>query len=177
MSQTAVVDFPVIAYEGKLQEGGQYPTTRISKFASEIIYFGKAVSPLAVSDIEIGNQSVEQVDATGAIIDGVAVADTTLERLSDAGVAAAYGAYSDESSVNILRKGRIWVVSTDAVDDLSKGVFVRFQNAGGTPPTEALGSFRATADADSYEWTGGVKWVAGATIGGVEFGLLEINLP
>jgi hypothetical protein len=102
---------------------------------------------------------------------GVAIADTSLESTSNA-----YGEYESTDSVPVLKKGRIWVVSADAVDDVSKGVYIRYQNGASAPPTATLGSFRATANADYQLMGDNVRWVAGTTIGGVEYGLLELNL-
>lgn len=101
---------------------------------------------------------------------GVAIADTSLESTSNA-----YGEYVDKDSVPVMKKGRIWVVSADTVDDLSKGVYIRFQN-GSAAPADTLGSFRATANADYQLMGDNVRWVASQTIGGVYYGLLELNL-
>jgi hypothetical protein len=101
---------------------------------------------------------------------GVAIADTSLESTDNA-----YGEYVDKESVPVMKKGRLWVVSADTVDDLSKGVYVRFQN-GSAAPANTLGSFRATANADYQLMGDNVRWVASQTIGGVYFGLLELNL-
>jgi hypothetical protein len=102
---------------------------------------------------------------------GVAIADTSLESTSNA-----YGEYVDRDSVPVMKKGRIWVVSADTVDDLSKGVYIRFQNGSSSPPADTLGSFRATTNADYQLMGDNVRWVAGQTIGGVYYGLLELNL-
>jgi hypothetical protein len=102
---------------------------------------------------------------------GVAIADTSLESTSNA-----YGEYVSTDSVPVMKKGRIWVVSADTVDDISKGVYIRFQNGSSTPPTATLGSFRATANADYQLMGDNVRWVASTTIGGVYYGLLELNL-
>ncbi len=102
---------------------------------------------------------------------GVAMADTSLEATDND-----YGEFFLYDQVPVLKKGRIWVVSADAVDDISKGVYIRHANGSATPPTGTLGSFRATANADYTLMADGVKWKAGKTIGGVEYGLLELNL-
>lgn len=181
MSQTAVTNEPAQAYEGKLHTGIS-ESQIMSRLASEIIYFGKGVVPYDDDEIVVGDQRVILPAATGdpAKFLGVAIADPSLERLrdpTDPAVAAPYGAYVQYQAVQVLRKGQIWVVSEDAVDDLTKGVWMRFQNESATPPTEQLGSFRATTEGDYEEIAAGAKWLAGATIGSVEFGLLEVNLP
>ena len=182
MAQIAVNDEPDQAYEGKLYDRAGRSETRL---ASELIYFGKAVSLLAVTDLEVGGasegQSVKRpasaADITG-LFEGVAVADTSLERLDDAtGQPANYGAYVDESAVRVLRQGRVWVVTKTLIADITVGVYVRFQNAGPTPPVDQLGSFEAVAGVDVQVIAAGAKWRGATTIGGVFHGLLELNLP
>lgn len=183
MSQTAVNDEPVQAYEGKEHVSGQFPSTKISRLASELIYFGKAVSRQAVGDVTVGDQQCKlpaaaaDITAKGAFL-GVAVADPSLPRLTLNDLPAPYGAYVNEGSVQVLKKGQIWVVTTALITDLSNGVYVRFQNPGGTAPTESLGSF---ADANSADHDlvpdDGAQWKGAVAIGGVNFGLLELNLP
>lgn len=102
---------------------------------------------------------------------GIAIADITKEATSND-----YGEYVQYDQVPVMKRGRIWVVSADAVDDLSKSVYVRFQNGSSTPPADTLGSFRATANADYEALTTGAKWVAGTQIGTTYYGLLELNL-
>lgn len=182
MAQTVVNDEPSQAYEGKLYDRAGRSESRL---ASELLYFGKAVSLLAVTDLEVGGagegQSVKApaaaADVTG-LFEGVAVADPSIERLDDAtGQPANYGAYPDESTVRVLRKGRVWVVTKTLIADITVGVYVRFQNAGGTPPVDQLGSFEAVAGADVQVIAAGAKWRGATTIGGAFFGLLELNLP
>jgi hypothetical protein len=182
MSQTAVNDEPAQAYEGKLDVSGQFPSTRISRAASELIYFGKLVVPIADDDLAVGDQSVQLPTSAAEILSakgggGVAVADPSQERLLVSGVPAAYGAYPDESMVQVLRKGRIWVVTETAIAGFTDGVYVRFQDAGVTPPTEQLGSFTGTNEADTEPAPEGFAWVGSASIGGIDFGLLSVNLP
>jgi hypothetical protein len=181
MAQTAVNDEPTQAYEGKLYDRAG---RSISRLASELIYFGKAVSLLAVTDLAVGGASEGQsvklpaaaADITSDLLEGVAVADPSLERLSVAGVPANYGAYTDESAVRVLRNGRIWVVTTAEIIDVTVGVYVRWQVPGGTPPTESLGSFAGAASANhALVPTTRAKWRGAATIGGVFFGLLELG--
>lgn len=184
MSQTSVNDEPVQAYEGKEHVSHAYPSTKISRLASELIYFGKAVCREAVTDVTVGDQQCRAPAAATDITDkgallGVAVADPSLERLNDAsGNPAPYGAYQDEGSVQIMKKGQIWVVTTALIADLSTGVYVRWDNAGGSPPAEALGSFANVASAEhALVPDDGAQWIGAVAIGGVNFGLLELNLP
>lgn len=103
---------------------------------------------------------------------GVAIADTTKESTSNA-----YGEYVQYDTVPVMKRGRIWVQSVDTVDDISKGVYVRHANGAANPGAGfTLGSFRATANADYTQIVDGAKWVASKTIGGLYYGLLELNL-
>jgi len=183
--QTVVTNEPDQAYEGKAQFGGQYPTTRDSYLASELIYFGKAVSLLSETELEVGGatggpQSVKLPAAAADVTDlllGVAVADPSVERIVNNGIPAAFGAFNAETSLSVLRKGAVWVVVATALSAFSDGVYVLFQNPGGTPPTDSLGSFDTVAGADVQVVAAGMAWKGSATVGGVDFGLLEINLP
>ena len=187
MSQTAVDDEPVQAYEGKVQVGGSYPTTYKSFLADGLIYFGKAVALLSATELEVGGASggpqavkltAAATDITTSLFQGVAPADPSVERTRTAGVDDPFGAYIDETSVQVLRKGLVWVVVDTAIASINDGVFVLFQNPGGTPPTQSLGSFDSVTSADNEEITSNnVAWAGSASIGGIDFGLLELNLP
>jgi hypothetical protein len=176
MSQTAVAVEPAEAYEGKVENSIMYPTTFVSFVASALIYFGKFVALKAATELTKGNQEIKlpaaATDVTGLLGAGVAIADVTKEPIADT-----YGGYVAKDSVPVMRKGRIWVVSEDAVDDLTKAVFVRWQVPGVTPPAASLGSFAATTSANHAQAPATYKWVAATTIGSVNYGLLEINLP
>lgn len=170
MPQLSVADEPGQAYEGKVQNGGSLPTSIVSGIAASLIYFGKAVGS---ANADLGLPKTVALLAAGVTFQGIAIADPSIEQIPGND----FGSFADETGVPVMRKGRIWVVSADAVDDLSKGVFVREATPGGSPPADSLGSFRATAAADHIDLSASMAWVAGTTIGGAEFGLLEINLP
>jgi hypothetical protein len=178
MSQTTVANEPVQAYEGKVHDR---PERVVSLLASELTYFGKAVSYLGTGELAVGGAGPQScqlpaaaVDITGPLFAGVAIADPSLEAIAGAD----YGAYADESMVSVLRRGRIWVVVSTAITDITVGVYARFQNAGGSPPVDSLGSFDSAAGVDVDEIpTASAKWVGAASIGGVDYGLLDLNLP
>lgn len=186
--QTAVNDEPVQAYEGKVQYSGQFPTSIISKAASELIYFGKLVVPYADTELAVGGAGPQRVKAptSTAEVDltpmggGIAIADPSVERLRDPSSPAdpaPFGAFVAESMVPVMRKGLIWVVVETAITALSNGVYARFQNAGGSPPAAQLGSFTSAAGADFHQLaTSSFAWQGSAAIGGVNFGLLAVNL-
>ena len=182
MSQTAVNDEPAQAYEGKVDVSGQYPSTRVSRSADGLVYFGKYVVPLSDTELTVGAQSVKLPTTAAEVLlaangGGIAVADPSMERLMLNDVPAPYGAYPDESMVQVLRKGRIWVVMEVAITALSNGIFVRVATPGGSPPAASLGSFTITNTANHEPVPDGFKWLASASIGGVDYGLLSVNLP
>lgn len=185
MSQIAVDDEPVQAYEGKVHVGGQFPTTNISRVANELIFFGKYVVPLSTGELTVGDQSVQlPVSAADILLaqqgGGIAIADISVERTRLTGGAAnsaPFGAYIAETMLPVMRKGQIWVVVETELLDLSLGVFVRFQNAGGSPPAASLGSFTPVNTADHEPAAEGLAWLAAVTIGAVDFALLSVNLP
>lgn len=173
MAQTVMNSAPDVAFEGMLQSTAHQ--SLIDTFAaSGSIYFGKGVSIYAATEVDPGNQRVKLPAAAGDLamtnFFGVAIADP-----SKPATANAYGEYVDTDAVPVLRKGRVWVVSADAVDSLAKGVYCRNAN-GAAAPADTFGSFRATVDADYTVLASGVRWIKGKTIGSVYFGLLELNL-
>ena len=172
MPQTSVNDEFDRAYEGKVENSGQYPTTVNTGLALSDIIFGKGVAS-TVSDVDLPKRV--GMYAAALIFQGVTIADPSIEPVGGND----YGTYAAESAVPVMRKGRVWVVTADVVDSLAKNVFIRSATPGGSPPAESLGSFRATTVADYIDLTAiaNVSWVSGVTIGAVNFGLLELNLP
>ncbi len=188
MSQTAVDDEPVQAYEGKVQVSGSFPTTNISRIASVLIYFGKLVTPLSGTELAVGGAGPQEVKLPTSAAEilraenggGIAIADPSIERLRVSGGganSAPYGAYPAEDSLAVMRKGQIWVVVETALASLDDAVLVRFQNPGGSPPAAQLGSFTTAAGADFAAAPAGLAWLGSALIGGVDFALLSVNLP
>lgn len=178
MSQTTVNSLPLRAFEGMVADK---PERETSGLASALIYFGKGISVSATVGLD-DEPPIVNPYASGEVFHGIAGADVTVERMaSAAGVPnqAPYGAFLAKTSVRIIRKGRVWVLTADAVDDLTKSVFIRNATPGGSPPLETLGSFRATTVANYIDLGAlfPVAWVGGTTIGGANFGLLEVSLP
>lgn len=180
MSQTSVSDYPLAVYEGMLAEPAPMGGI-VSAFAHTAgILFGKAAGrrdgDVAPGDNAAGGQEVEGYAAANSAdnLIGIALADVSKE--TDA--SKAYGDYVGGDTVPVLKRGRVWVVSADAVDDLTKSVFVRNANAGSLPAA-GLGSFRATTAADHIDLgaIAAVRWVAYRLQGSVHYGMLEINLP
>lgn len=172
MSQTSVADEPSQAYEGKVEN---FDKNIVTGLAASLIYFGKVV---AAQTADVGLPKTVELMATGLVPVGIAIADPSIETIPG----NAFGSYAAEEAVPVMRRGRLWVVSADVVDDISKAVFVKVANPGGSPPAESLGSFRATAagdyvNANTIFTNAAVAWIGGRVIGSQNFGLLEINLP
>jgi len=126
--QLTVSTSPTQAYEGKVQDKAD----RIeSAVASELIYFGKALSQSNTVAIGEVTPTVQMYTASQKFA-GIAIADPSIEAIS-----TSYGGYIATDTVPRIMKGRIWVKSGDTVDDLSKSVFVRSANAAGTAGYQA----------------------------------------
>lgn len=192
MSQTTVNDEPVQAYEGKVQYGGQLPTSIISKLASELIYFGKLVTPydnaeLAVGGAAGGPQRVKAPTSAAEVTrvlkgGGVAIADPSVERMRNPAApgdpnSAPFGAFAAEAMLPVMRKGLLWVVVETELTNLDSDVYVRYQNAGGSPPAAQLGSFTQGAAGDFAVAPDGFAWQGAASIGAIHLALLSVNLP
>jgi len=167
MAQKTVTDEPLEAYEGKLQEEAQVVTSAI---ATSKIFFGKAVTrskTVGVGDIV---PAVIPYNGTDKF-EGFAIADVTKEPGDDT-----YGAYAAKETVSILKKGRIWVVTGDAITNLTNAVFVR-NASGGATPALAQGAVRSTAATGYVSLTAiaNVKFVAYRVINSVKFALIAIN--
>lgn len=132
--QASVANIPVTAYEGMPADK---PERVESAYANELIYFGKALSRSLTAGLGTF-PPIANLYTSGENFLGIAMADPSVERLANAaGVAnqAAYGAFLANTSVPVLRRGSIWVISADAVDNLSKSVFVRSSTPAGTAAT------------------------------------------
>lgn len=189
MSQVTVNDEPGQAYAGKVHsatpQGGV-----VSLLASELIFFGKLVF-VAAADVAVGGaaggpQTCALPTSAGEALlakfaGGVSIADPSQERLRnpltpDIANSAPFGAYPDESAVGVMRRGRLWVQTEVAVADISLGVFARVANAG-VNPIASLGSFTPVNTADHEPVPEGLAWAGAATVDGLFFGLLNVNLP
>lgn len=129
MAQISVSSAPGYVFEGKPDT---QPERIISGLASELIYFGKAVSRAAATVTR--NPSLRMY-TSGDVFEGLAMADPSVERLADASGnpnQAAYGAFVANTAFPVVKRGRLWVISTDTVDDLSKSVYVRNTDPAGS---------------------------------------------
>lgn len=75
-------------------------------------------------------------------------------------------------SMNVLRRGRIWVRPEDAVT-IASDVFIRHTQ--GLAPAETVGRFRTDADGSNADQLNGARWLSNAGAG--VLAVLEINIP
>jgi len=174
MSQTSYQNFPDAAREGFLADSAivRDIVSRISEeAASPFVPFGKLVVATTGQSEKLAKLPTAAADITTAgIVHGVAMADTSKETPKG----ATFGYYAENDAIPCVRKGRIWVVSEDEVTDLDQGVYVRFQNPGGSPPDASLGSFAAAAGAD-YALLAGARWRT-RTTGTFGLAIVELDL-
>ncbi len=121
-----------------------------------------------VKDENEGDQGVRlpraSGDITGTIGEGVIRADLTQESPRD----ATSGAHPVASMIDVIRRGRVWVVAEEAVE-VGDDVFVRYASgSGGTQ----LGAFRSSADTSTAAALKGATWRTAAGAG--ELAIVEI---
>jgi len=133
MAQLAYTQDPAAALEGQIADSSRN-TERISAKAEGAVPFGRFVTKGTNDD------QCDLPDATAEISGGVAlgfaVEDTSIEQ-PDTPVG-----YADEATVQIMRRGRIWVLTEDAVA-AGGDVYVRHGAGGGGSD---LGRCRSDAD-------------------------------
>ena len=151
--QSSITDAPAMAFEGSVPYA---PDRQVSAVASEMIYFGKAVSMSKTADLSLLPPTVRLMRAADLFY-GVAPADVMVERLAspETGIEnqAGYGAYVAKSMPRVIRKGCVWVKTADEVDDLSKSVFVRTSVTAGTAATVTDTTTYTVADQDTKSFT------------------------
>lgn len=105
-------------------------------------------------------------DITGGLVTGVSFIDLTLET-----PVGGIPLYSENDSIPLMRKGRLWVITEGAaVKDAA--VFVRFQN--GDDVATFDGGFSGVNTAD-HDLLSTAKWFTSAGAG--ELAVLEVHLP
>jgi hypothetical protein len=129
MSQTAYTQEPAVALEGMLVDAS-FDKDIVSGIAEVDITFGKFVFRSAAGAADDRPPVVDvpdlTTDVTGPLLIGVALSDVTIEQ------AATPVGWPANSTVRIMRSGRVWMVTEDAVT-YGAPVFVRFNggNEGG----------------------------------------------
>lgn len=137
MSQLAYTQDPAVAIPGMLVDSS-LDKDIISKFLTDpTLNFGLAVTHDVGETDEEARAPAATGEVTGGAFLGVAIADTTLEQ-----AATAVG-YSSGDTMRLLRAGRLWVLTEEAIATIGLPAFVRFASGGGGT---ILGSFRTSAD-------------------------------
>ncbi len=139
MSQTAHTVAPAVATEGQIIDGRDVQTGILdtangpAKFGRALVYQALP-APGEVPIVEVPNATGE---ITGPLFAGITVFDPTVE-LPEDGV---FAGFADKSPISFLRRGRMWVITEDAVT-VHQAAFARFVAAG----AEELGALRSDVD-------------------------------
>ena len=106
MSQTSVTQYGAAGFAGLIAD---------SMFTDKMSYSAEAAVPFGVP-VQLGTNKERQVKVLtssvgqGALAVGISVATQAVEQTS-AGVAA----YADKETVSVMKRGRIWITTNDAV--------------------------------------------------------------
>lgn len=131
----------------------------------EAVGFGKLVCWDDKRTVDTCRLPRQSTDITAAVW-GVAVADTSKETR----VSSPYGGYSAGEAVPVLSKGRIWVISEDAVTSVGTPAYARYTATG----SQSLGAFRTTADSSTAALVPRARFVTLCSAGGLV--QLELNI-
>lgn len=110
--------------------------------------------------------TVTQTNTTTDVFQGVSGAKANVEQAADGTVQ-----YAQEDAVNVVTKGRVYVLVDQTVTPTDTP-YVRYTAGAGN---SVRGSFRKDADTDKAVVASRCRFLEGATAGG--FALLEVNLP
>lgn len=168
--QTTVLDAMPEFYEGMLEGPAEKVITANS---DGVTYAGKAVSydPDLAANVA-NDRNLCHGFVAEEVVEGITFTEN-MRSLNSAG----YAGYNDEDVMAVLKRGKVWVKTADAITDLSSGVWALGAGAG-TAPDAALGSFRGTT-AENYtnlSTTYDLKWVKAKTVGSTNYGLLAVNM-
>jgi hypothetical protein len=157
-----------LAFEGAGFDGSQDSYCRSASNNAAASFFGRACLAVAGD----GQQFVQPTGTAGVFI-GILKHSHAIEP----GQVTAGGAGLPVNHPGaVMRRGRIWVIAENEIDDLTKAVYYRHANSGALP--EALGRFRDDDDGASGDVTiiAGAKWgKVNTAVGMLTF--IELNLP
>lgn len=172
--QTSYASAPSSAKLGMLDGIG--PTDKVSGYSAAVQPVGRVVSynaaqdkvklPAAATDILDANSESRPV--VGVVIAQLDIEDQAANTLGVAG--ANVPAYPIGRPFTVLRKGRVWVWSEQAVAPTDQ-VFVRYTASG----NEVVGNVRKDLDTDKAALLVGARFATITTGAGLV--LLELNLP
>ena len=157
-----------LSFEGAGFDGSQDSYCRSASNNAAASFFGRACLAVATA----GDQFVQPTGSAGEFI-GILKHTHAIEQSQ---VTAGAAGLPINHPGAVMRRGRIWVVAENEIDDLTKPVYYRHATAGALP--EALGRFRADDDGASGDVTiiVGAKWVKVNTAVGM-LAVIELNLP
>jgi len=168
MSQTVFNTVEAVAHEGMIADAGLDNTvyTGVVNDTNGVVKFGRFVRILTAGNpptVELPNATGEITGSTGL---GIVASEPSLE-----GPAGTFAGHPDGAVIPVLRKGRIWVTSEDAVAAAPQAAFVRFSAGVG----EELGRFRTDADTADAVALPGARFMTNCDAGGLT--LLELQIP
>ncbi len=110
---------------------------------------------------------VELPDATGEVTGDSALGVVVRDLENEVPASGVFAGYATGDICSVMRKGRIWVISEDAVSAVMAPVFVRF-----TADANPIGGFRTDADTDEAVALPGAHFLNTCDAGG----LVEIEI-
>lgn len=169
MSQTTYLNEPTVPGAGVLGDSGDNDI--VSRFSAAVIPFGRMLS----YDAAEGKVKLPAAagDLAFAALEGIAVATQAIEvqptnTLGVAGINAP--AYPATMAINVLKRGRIWVWTEQAVAKTDP-VFVRHTVSG----NEVVGNFRKDIDtANATDLGDKAHWETETAAAG--WALVDLNL-
>jgi len=139
-----------IGYEGGIADAG--PNDTITRTAED-------------SDIKYGRAVIEGTSdsqAELALTSGTTCLGITVDTTAGVANASDAGLYEENSSMTVLRAGRIFAVCEDGCSK-DDPVYFRFASGTGTE----IGALRTDADTDTATLITGAKWKTTAAAGGI----------
>jgi hypothetical protein len=133
-------------------------TNKVTRASASAIDFGVGLA--------IANTGLVALPAAASFVfDGVSIMKHKAQSNADN-----LAKYDAREAISVLRKGRIWVYSEQAVNP-TLAVYLRHTANGGNTP----GNFRVDADTAKADQITTAKWVSVTT--GAGLAILEVNLP
>lgn len=113
----------------------------------------------------------ELPSATGFVFEGISIARAKVRPKDSVNLVTLEAQYRGDDPVNVLRRGRIYVVPEDAVT-ISSNVFIRHTQ--GVAANQTVGRFRSDGDSATADQLAGARWITNVSAG--QLAILEINL-
>lgn len=168
--QTAHDTSPAVAAEGLVSGNFDFKQilSGIVDATNGAVQFGRLVrvkTAPAAGSLPV----VELPDATGEVTGDSALGVVVRDLENEVPASGVFAGYGTGDICSVLRKGRIWVISEDAVSAVMAPVFVRFTANGAG---KDIGQFRTDADTDKAVALPGAHFLNTCDAGG----LVEIEI-